>query len=94
MVGVPIGGSRAFIILIYGTDPDRGETCVLNVVEIFSDGIPVSATPSGMRSSSTGRGREKVPGLVLRLTGGWVCTIGEGITVSKKSGVLIRAVEL
>jgi hypothetical protein len=53
VVRVSVGSSRTLVILIYGANPDRGETCVLDVVEVLPDGIPGSATPSGMRSSST-----------------------------------------
>ena len=46
MVRVAVGGSRAFVILVYGTDPNRGETCVLNVVKVLADGVPGSTAPT------------------------------------------------
>lgn len=46
MVWVAVGGSRAFIILVHGADPDRSEACVLDVVEVCPDGIPSPTTPS------------------------------------------------
>lgn len=46
MIWVAVGSSRAFIILVHRTDPDRSKTCVLDVVEVFPDGIPISAAPS------------------------------------------------
>ena len=45
MVWVAVGRSRTFIILVYGADPNRGETCVLNVVKVLPDGVPGSTTP-------------------------------------------------
>ena len=50
MVRVPVGSSGALIILVYGANPDRGETRVLDVVEVLPDGIPIPTTPSGVRS--------------------------------------------
>ena len=47
MVRVAIGRSRAFVILVYRADPNRGETCVLNIVKVNPDGIPGSSTPTG-----------------------------------------------
>ena len=46
VVRVAVGRSRAVIILIYGADPNRGETCVLNVVKVLPDGVPGSTTPT------------------------------------------------
>lgn len=46
MVRVAVGSSRPFIILVYRTDPDRGKTCVLNVVEVFPDSVPGSTAPT------------------------------------------------
>lgn len=86
MVRVPVGGSRAFIILVHRADPDRGETCVLDVVEVLPDGIPGSTTPSRMRNSSTQIEKDTVPGLVLRFASGWVCTSRECVTVGNNSG--------
>jgi hypothetical protein len=47
VVWVTIGRSRALIILVYGTDPNRGKTCVLNVVKVLPDSVPGSTTPTG-----------------------------------------------
>ena len=47
VIRVAIGGPRALIILIYGTDPNRGETRVLDVVKVLPDGVPGSTTPAG-----------------------------------------------
>jgi len=46
VVWVAVGRSGAFIILVYGADPNRGETCVLDVVEVLPDGVPGSTTPT------------------------------------------------
>jgi hypothetical protein len=54
MVRVAVGSSRTLIILIHGTDPDRGEACVLDVVEVFPDSIPSSATPLGNEKQLNG----------------------------------------
>ena len=47
MVRVTVGGSRTIIILVYGADPNRGEACVLNVVEVLPNSVPGSTTPIG-----------------------------------------------
>lgn len=47
MVRVTIGSSRALIILVYGTDPNRGEPCVLDIVKVLPDSVPGSTTPIG-----------------------------------------------
>lgn len=65
MIWVAVGSSRAFIILVHRTDPNRSKTCVLDVVEVFPDGIPISAAP----------------GLVLGFTSGWIATSWKRITV-------------
>lgn len=59
VVRVPVGGSRAFVVLIYGADPDCSETCVLDVVEVLPNCIPGSPTPSGMRSNSKQQGEKQ-----------------------------------
>lgn len=45
MVWVAVGRSRAFVILVYGTNPNRGEACVLDIVKVLPDGVPGSTTP-------------------------------------------------
>ena len=65
VVRVTIGRSRALIILVYGADPDRGETCILNVVEVLPDGVPSSTTPAGnekyFNEGRKGRGTRSGP---------------------------------
>ena len=85
MVRVPVGSSRAFVILVHGADPDGGKTCVLDVIEVLPDGIPGPSTPSRMRSSSKQQGENKLPSLVLRVACGWVRTGRERITVGDDS---------
>jgi len=46
VVRVAVGRSRTIIILVDGTDPNRSETCVLNVVEVLPDSVPGSTTPT------------------------------------------------
>ena len=47
MVWVPVGRSRTIIVLVYGTDPNRGEPCVLYVVKVLPNAVPGSTTPIG-----------------------------------------------
>ena len=47
MVRVTVGSSRTLIILVYGTDPNRGEPCVLYVVKVLPNAVPGSTTPTG-----------------------------------------------
>lgn len=59
MIRVPVGSSGAFVILVHGADPDGGETCVLDIVEVFPDGIPGPTTPSRMRNETIRREQEE-----------------------------------
>jgi len=47
VVRVTVGSSGTLVILVYGTNPNRCETCVLNVVKVLPDGVPGSTTPVG-----------------------------------------------
>jgi hypothetical protein len=46
VVRVAVCRSGTFVILVYGTDPNRGEACVLNVVKVIPDGVPGPTAPA------------------------------------------------
>ena len=57
MVRITVGSTGALVILVYGADPDRGEPCVLNVVEVLPDSFPGPATPTENEDLNKGRRR-------------------------------------
>ena len=54
VVGITVGSLRAFVVLVYGADPDCSKTCILNVVKVLPDGIPGSPTPTGSEKEFDG----------------------------------------
>ena len=85
VVRVTIVRPRTIIILVYGTDPNGGEPCVLYVVKVLANTVPGSTTPMGNEKELNEAGRDDVPCPVLGFASVWVCTSWEGVTVRNDS---------